>query len=535
MKAQNDFYEGYLSLVLHAHLPYVRHPEYDDFLEEDWLYEAIIETYLPVLDMMENLVSDGIFFRMSMVITPTLAGMLSDQLLQERFDRFLHKRIELAEKEVHRTRNNHLFNPVARFYLERFTKFLRKYQRTYHRNLINAFRQLQNASVLEILTCAATHALLPMYQMFPEAIRAQISLGVSEYERHFGRLPTGIWLPECGYFPGLDQYLMESGIRYFIVDSHGLLYANPRPRYGVFAPVFCPSGVAAFSRDIESSKQVWSAKEGYPGDAYYRDFYRDIGYDLDFEYIKPYIQPTGLRKFTGLKYYRITGDTDHKMPYMPGEALNRVVEHAGNFVFNRERQVEYLRQRLGKKPVILSPYDAELFGHWWFEGPEFLNFVLRKTGAFSNIFRTITPSEYLSENPTNQLSIPAQSSWGDKGYFEVWLNETNDWIYPHIHGIIEHMTDMATEFRNPHPLLRRALNQCARELTLLMASDWAFIMNTKTSVEYAVKRTKNHIARFNRIHGMIVTNRIDENVVSEMESADNIFPEIDYMIFRRGG
>ena len=174
--------------------------------------------------------------------------------------------------------------------------------------------------------------------------------------------------------------MKEEGIRYFMVDTHGILHGTPRPKYGVFAPVYCKSGVAAFGRDMESSKAVWSAVEGYPGDYNYREFYRDIGFDLDYDYIRPYIHVDGTRINTGIKYHRITGSVDlaFKQPYVRQWAMDKAAEHAGNFMFNREKQIEHLYGYLGKKPIIVSPYDAELFGHWWYEGPEWLNFLMRK-------------------------------------------------------------------------------------------------------------------------------------------------------------
>lgn len=188
----------------------------------------------------------------------------------------------------------------------------------------------------------------------PEAIRAQIAVGVAEYERHFGRRPRGMWLPECGYAPEIDGFLKEYGVRYFFTDTHGVLFASHRPRYGVFAPIYCRTGVAAFGRDVESSRQVWSAQENYPGDFDYREYYRDIGFDLDYEYIKPYIHPDGIRIHTGIKYYRITGKTQHKEPYVPAWAHARADIHAGNFMFNREHQIAYLR-RFMDRPRSSSP------------------------------------------------------------------------------------------------------------------------------------------------------------------------------------
>ncbi|NPV54000.1 MAG: DUF1957 domain-containing protein [Firmicutes bacterium] len=523
--------KGYLALVLHAHLPYIRHPEHDEFLEETWLYEAITESYIPLLRILNGLMDDGVDFRLTVSFTPTLVSMLNDPLLQERYVRHIGKLIELSEKEVERTRWQPVFNENARMYRDRFYEARHLFEDEYGRNILAGFKRLQDAGRLEIITSAATHGYLPLMELYRDAVRAQIKVALQLYEKVFGRRPVGFWLPECGYNPGDDAVLLEEGIRYFFTDAHGVLNASPRPRYGVFAPIYCPSGVAAFGRDMESSKQVWSAREGYPGDYDYREFYRDIGYDLEYDYIRPYIHKSGIRINTGIKYYRVTGKTPAKEPYIRRNAIEKAAIHAGNFMFNRERQIEYLYSVMDRKPVVVAPYDAELFGHWWFEGPEWLNFLIRKIAYDQNIIKLITPGDYLNIYKRNQVSTPSLSSWGYKGYNEVWLEGSNDWIYRHLHKAAERMRELARAYPSAGGVLRRALNQAARELLLAQSSDWAFIMKTGTMTQYAIKRTKDHIGRFTRLYENIRRNSIDEAWLGDIEYKDNIFPDIDYRVY----
>jgi 1,4-alpha-glucan branching enzyme len=523
--------KGYWCLQLHAHLPYVRHPEYPDFLEEDWLYEGITETYLPLLSIFEKFMDEGIDFRLTMTITPPLAGMLSDPLLQGRYYTKLNKLIDLSEKETWRTRSIPAFHACALMY-EQQLKDARRLWEKYHGNILTGFRNLQDAGKLEIITCCATHGFLPL-ALGKTAVRAQVATACTDYERHFGRRPNGIWLAECAYTPGVDEELKKEGLRFFFLEAHGILYGTPRPRYGVFAPVYCPSGVAAFGRDMETAQQVWSADTGYPGDPDYREFYRDLGYDLDYEYIRPYLHEDGVRRNIGLKYHRITGKValSEKQPYNPVSAMNTAASHAGNFMFNREKQIEYLSGMLGREPLVVSMYDAELFGHWWFEGPRFLDYLFRKIHYDQTTFTTITPTEYLEKFPKNQVITPAASSWGDKGYYEVWLNGTNDWIYRHLHKALERMGELARE--NPHARTtrKRALNQAGRELFLAQSSDWAFIMTTRTMVEYAEKRTREHLQNFTKLYEQIKRQSIDEGFLGDLEYRNNIFPAFDYRVF----
>ncbi|MDP3921079.1 MAG: DUF1957 domain-containing protein [Candidatus Omnitrophota bacterium] len=523
--------KGLLSIVLHAHLPFVRHPEHEYFLEENWLYEAISETYIPLIHMFEGLERDGVPFRLTMSLTPTLISMLKDPLLQERYVRHLDRLIELAGKEIDRTRFEPAYHDTALHYYYQFTQARDTFVNRYYRDLIWAFKRFQDRGYLEILTCGATHGFLPLVNRTPGAVRGQIQTAVKQYEKVFGRKPVGIWLPECGYVPGVDRYLKSAGIRYFLVDTHGILHASPRPKFGVFAPIYCNSSVAAFGRDFESSKQVWSAEEGYPGDYDYREYYRDIGFDLDFEYIKPYIAPDGLRVSTGFKYHRITGAGDHKETYSRARALEKAATHAGNFLFNRQKQVECLYEFMGRKPIVVAPYDAELYGHWWYEGPDFLNFLIRKIAYDQDTIRLATPLDYLKQFPVNQVSTPSMSSWGWKGYSETWLSGANEWIYPHLHKASLRMGELANRFLNQNGIVERSLNQAARELLLAQSSDWAFIMHTGTMVPYAVKRTKNHLLNFTRIYEDLINNSVDEGWLKELEDKDNIFPEVDYRVF----
>lgn len=521
---------GYLSLVLHAHLPFVRHPEYEEFMEEDWLYEAITETYIPLIQIMEGWERDGVNWRLTMSLTPPLCEMLSDELLQNRYQRHVELLIELAEKEVHRTRFDDRINQTARMYLRKFNEARAIFVDHYGRNLVNAFRNFQDAGKLEVITCGATHGFMPLMESNRAAVRAQVFVARDNYVKHFHRAPRGIWNGECGYFPCLDETLAEAGIRFFFVDAHGILYTDRRPKYGVYAPLYCPTGVAAFGRDLESSKQVWSAQEGYPGDVDYREFYRDIGFDLDLEYIAPYIHESGIRINTGIKYYRITkaGLAD-KEPYNEKWAMDKAASHAANFMFNREHQARYLSSLMDRPPLIVSPYDAELFGHWWYEGPNFIDFLFRKIHFDQDNIELITPMEYLERFPVNQTASPSFSSWGHKGYSEVWLESSNDWIYRHLLECADRMVELAVRHRDESDGLRlRALNQAARELLLAQSSDWAFIMKTGTVVSYAERRTREHCLRFNDLYAMLMSGNMDEGKIAEIEYKDNIFPEINF-------
>jgi 1,4-alpha-glucan branching enzyme len=267
---------GYLFLVLHAHLPYVRHPEYDRFLEERWFFEAVTETYIPLIKFFDRLRAEGKHFKMTLSISPPLANMMEDPLLQERCRRHLDLMLQLAESECERTKNWHDVHFLAQMYRRLFQEGRETFVERCGMRLVKAFKEFSDAGYLELITCAGTHGFLPLLASEPGTVRAQVFSAVQEHERIFGQTPKGMWIPECAYYPGLDDVLAEARLRYFLVDAHGIEHADPRPMFGVHAPVYCPSGVAAFGRHPMTSKLVWSTNVGYPADFNYREYYRDI-------------------------------------------------------------------------------------------------------------------------------------------------------------------------------------------------------------------------------------------------------------------
>ncbi len=525
--------KGYLAMVLHAHLPYVRHPEYNDFLEEDWLYEAITETYIPLLDIFEKLTNDNIPWKITLTMSSTLLNMLADGLLRERYLRHLNKMIEFTEKEVQRLQFEPEFLKVALHNESFFKKAKYYFEEKYNGYIIEGFKKFQDMGNLEIIPVTATHGFLPLMKDYEEAVNAQVEMAKIDYIRFFDKDPTGMWLAECAYYPGQEKHLSNHGIRYFFVDSHGILFGDPRPVYGIYSPVYTKTGVAAFGRDIESSEQVWSAEIGYPGDGVYREFHKDAAFDLDYDYVQPYLHEDGMRRNMGIKYYAITDkNTKIKKIYDPEQAYNRAKEHAYNFIYNRTKQVDYLKELTGERnPIIVSPYDAELYGHWWYEGPIFLEWIFRAMNEHDSV-APITPYGYLREYPKNQVVTPAESSWGANGYYDVWMDTSNHHIYRHLHQGAKRMIEIANMHENADGVLLRALNQSARELMMAQTSCWPFIMFTGTMVGYAEKKIRDHLNRLYRLYEEIKHNNIDEGWLREIEYRDNIFPSMDYKVYR---
>ncbi len=524
--------QGYELLVLHAHLPYVRHPNYyPPFIEENWLNEAIAETYIPLLKAFQHLKRDNVPFKITMTFTPTLVSMLTDRYLQENFLKYIDKLIELSDKEIQRTKYDPHLNYLSQYYHDRFLE-TKKLFLSLDKNIINGYLEFYKDGSLEVITCNATHGFLPLLESEPSIVRAQIALGRREHKLTWGIEPRGIWLAECGYFKGVEKYLAEEGFRYFFVDTHGIMNAEPRPRFGTYAPVEIGEGIFAFGRDKESSEQVWSAKQGYPGDFRYREYYRDIGFDLDYDYIKDYVHPTGIRYNTGIKYHRITGKTAYKEYYQPDWAKEAAGNHAEDFLRSRIAQAKAFREKEGQPCVIVSPYDAELYGHWWFEGPMFLEFLFRKAHFDQSDVRFAQPMDVIGNLSRIQSVSMDSSSWGENGYSDVWLNSSNEWVYKHLMECSISLHELASVYKGTEDdIKRRILNQMGREALLLQSSDWPFIMKTGTVVQYAEKRVRVHTNLFLELKEMLISGNVNEDRLKHIEEEHPIFPELNFEIF----
>lgn len=518
---------GRLVLLFHAHLPFLHATATGNSLQERWLYEAVIESYLPLLMTFRRLRRDRVPHRAVFSLSPPLLAMLSHPRFLQGARRHLDRLLELAERERRRTRGT-AFAPAAEWYGERLAGIRAYWDDGLGGDLLGGFREAAAAGSLEMITSAATHGYLPLMQS-RQAVRAQVVAGLDEFERTMGRRPTGFWLPECGFAPGIDEVLAAAGIRYFFVDAHVIEHARPRPPAGVHRPVLTPAGVAAFGRDPESSRQVWDRHGGYPGDPVYREFYRDIGWDLPLEDVGPYVLDGPARADTGLKYHRITGPGEHKEPYDPAAAARRVPEHARHFAAAKAGQVERLVARGVAHPVVVAPFDAELFGHWWLEGPAWIEAVFRDLAG--GPVSAAAASDCLQEQPPDTVARLSLGSWGAGGYNQVWLNGANDWLYPRLHRAEERMIGLARAYPAADGLLKRALDQAARELLLAQSSDWAFMMTMDSAADYAAARALAHLDAFDGLYREIVGWQLREESLRDLEERDGVFPRLDHRLY----
>lgn len=523
-----------VNLVLHAHMPFIRHPEHERYLEEDWLFESINESYQPLLRMLKKLRDDKVSFKISMCFSPTLISMLLDPLLQKRYMNYLKLHIELGRKEVKRcAKEQKEALEMAKTYLAALELNFKEYKSVYNKNILTGFKELKEQGYLELIASAATNSFFPVYSEYPIAINAQVEIGISTFIDAFGYQPDGFWLPECGYYPGLEEILAKHNISYFPASSQSVLFSETRCDTGVYRPVRTENGLTIFPRDYQTTSLAWS-HEGYPSSKEYREFYRDIGYDLPLEYIGPYIHEPEVRVFTGFKYWAITEYGPNKDYYNKEKAMDKAKQHAKNFIYNIAQKSRSIRSNVGDKdPLFTLCFDAELFGHWWYEGLQWLETFIVEQNTECASLSLISPKDLIESDYRNfQVIKPCLSSWSEGGFARIWLDGSNNWVYRHTHKAIERMVELSERFPNQRSLKKRFLDQAAREVLLSMAGDWPYMMYNGTNSQFAKNKLISHLANFNVVYSNMCKNAVNTEWLVKSESRDNIFPQIDYNIFK---
>ncbi len=560
---------GNFALVLHTHLPYVlRHGRWPHGTE--WLCEAAASCYLPILDLFERLLGEGLAPRATVNISPVLAEQLAHEEFRSEMERFLEQRTRAcAEDRASFSRAGYKAGvELAEYWREFFERAAASFAKG---SLLDRFRKLADAGAIELVTCAATHGYLPLL-LRDESVDLQVAQAIRTHIRHFGRAPRGIWLPECAYRPryawtppagagprlpsrvrpGVEEILAKHDLRYFFVDTHLVAAGEPLAVYRDFFPSLgrlrgleerFPSAqrsrspyrpylvasrggeglAAALVRDPRTTVQVWSRDQGYPGDGSYLEFHK--------------------RHFPGgNRYWRVTSprtDLGAKEPYDPAAARERAEGHARHFVWLLGEVLQGAVERTFGVPLLVSPYDTELFGHWWFEGPLFLEHVFRHL-ADSGI-EAVTASRALEEHPPSDVVALSEGSWGEGGDHRVWLNGDTRWIWDRIYDAEEELAQLAAS-TPAQGEAGRFLLLAGRELLILQASDWPFLITTGSARDYAERRFSVHYADFKRLADLARragagegASPVDAAFVEALEKRDDLFRDLDLAPFRPAG
>jgi 1,4-alpha-glucan branching enzyme len=553
---------GRLVFVLHGHLPYVLHHGVWPH-GESWLYEGAAETYLPLLELLDELAGKKIKFGLTIGLTPVLLEQLADVRFKTGFVDYLNERMQLAQHDAeHFTEDGETdLVPLARRWEQFFQQRLIYFEKL-KRDLPGTFARHFRAGRIQILTSAATHAYLPVLAE-DRSIAAQLRAGMAISEKHLGVRPKGLWLPECAYRPaeeawqppvlyrdarpraGLETPIAEVGVSHFFVDTHLIAqgkpmavtgrdgtqptndalifwdtkrgWGSPLDPVGIVSEPSTPK-VFAFGRHPLVSEQVWSAVSGYPGADDYLEFHHKHGDH-------------------GLRYHRVTSHHStptEKLPYDPARVPGKIYEHAEHFCTVLRKMLNDFTKQTGRVGTIVAPFDAELFGHWWFEGVAFLRDVLLTLAHDRSIDVTTAEQALNAAVPDKVVRLP-EGSWGEGGHHHVWLNEQTRWLWEAEYRAELRFRQLLVELPwRSHPKVRSMLEKAARELLLLQSSDWPFAIHSGAAADYGIARFAGHVTRFDRLATIArdiaagrAADAVQSTEIAEADAHDVIFAGVD--------
>ncbi len=484
----------HVALVLHAHLPWVRHPEHPRSLEERWLHEGVLDCYAPLVGLLARLRRDGLRAPLTLSVSPTLVAMLREPELAARTRSHGERLLALASWHLARAQRSPErapFAPALRAHAARIAEALALLDAT-ENDLVHALVSLHTAEAIELATTTATHGLLPA--LSPMAQRAQCELGARVFQARTGLSPTTRWLPECALGPHVAKALAASGAGASVVDAHGLLLARPAPPNALSAPLLDPCGLAWFGRHPLGVEAVWSPRTGYPGHPAYAERHLDLADVVPFDELGDERGPFGARVPTGLRLHRVTRRgaplaRTPRDPWNPLVAAAQAEAHAGDLVARLEALAE-LPRTTSAPPVVTLAFDAELFGHHWLEGIAFLDALLRRLASHTAM-RPVSLSEHVAAHPHLFVGEPATSSWGKGGFFSPWTSERARRVWPTVHRADE-LVRSGLAKPPSSALAEQARLPLVCQWLLLQASDWPFLLDRGDFVSYAEGRVRDH-------------------------------------------
>ena len=494
---------GTCCIVLHTHLPWVAHAGAWP-VGEEWLHQAWAGAYLPLTELLGRLADEGRRDVLTLGVTPVVAAMLDDPYLLRQLHTWLGD-WQLRAWGLG-ARGGHLAG-LAAYEHGRASAALSAFESRWRHGGSPVLRGLADSGVVELLGGPATHPFQPLL-VDDRLVDAQLGVGLDDALLRLGHRPRGIWAPECGYAPGLEERYAAAGVGHFVVDGPTMLSAAGPLSTGA-ARTIADSDVVAFARDLDVTYRVWSPRSGYPGGRWYRDFHHfDHG--------------------SGFRAFRVTSRrSDDKAVYDPARGHAATRADAEDFVRTVRERLTLLAGERGRPGLVVVAYDTELFGHWWHEGPAWLEHVVRLLPE-AGVRLTTLNGAIEAGHVEGPVSLGA-GSWGSGKDWHVWEGEQVVDLLAESRDVQQRLLDLVDKLVRPGTGRSPALDQLAREAFLVMSSDWAFCVSKDTAAGYARSRHRTHVDRFTALADLLA-GRHDARALrlaTELRAVDGPFGHLD--------
>lgn len=529
-----------LVLVLTAAQDYLRHVNDDEkkyAAVTNSLFESISDTYIPLLKMMENLERNNVSFKIALTLSPMLCTLLEDPVIQKQYNDWLDKKIEFGQKEIARTASNPKLLKLAKYWFEKNQGDKLAFE-SYGQRIIKKLSEYQKKGCIEILATCGTDMFLPFYNEMTEVINAQIEAGLYSYRSFFGEVPDGFWLPQMGYYPGIEKNIKNYGMNYTILDTRSFLFSEIEPKNGIFTPARFTNALGVFSCDPETEDEIYG-EEGFSRDAVFRNEARDVGYMLSQEELEPFVEKGTSRYSLGYKYWNKSaieqeelGDAnDLENIYSPSDACDCCDKFARSYVEKKKEILEKAASCIDKDASLVVAVDLNKLRKNWVEGIQWIEKVLKY--AEESDLETVLPKTLVGNPFELQRIKPYYGASSGTGYGEDLLSSKNNWMMKYVRKAGERMVDLAERFPAETGLKARLLNLGAKELMLAQSCGWAKMIDSDEFPEYAESRFKQSINDFTAVFDALGSNTVSTEWLTNLENKHQFFPWMNYRIFSK--
>ncbi len=522
-------------LVLNGGQEYIKHTEDEQVkyaAQANILFEAISETYIPLLKLLEKLETSEKPVKLSLVLSPILCTLLDDAQVQDQYISWLDNRIALGQSELERCKSNPKLLENAKSCLQNAEQE-KEYYLAINKKILKKFHEYQKKGLVELLATCGTDIYLPHYNDMPEIMGAQVETGIYAYRNYFGEIPEGFWLPELGYYPGIEKIVKAYGMNYTILDARSFLFSEKEPLKGIFYPARFDNALVAFAKDPYSDQEIFG-EDGFVSNNVYKAQNRDIGYELDSDKLTPYIQKGFPRYGFEYKYWKKGSiRTESENIYDSNAAFEQCKKDASAFVECRMNKLSQAEELLPESDYVCLTVCVNLdtLRANWAEGIQWIEQVINN--ICDSEAEMVLPKS-MTENPFALQRIkPYYGSSSGQGYGEDLISNKNNWMMRYVRKASERMVDLANRFPSDTGLKARLLNLGAKELMLAQSCGWAKMIENSVFPDYAETRFKQSIIDFTAVFDALGSNTVSTEWLTNLELEHQVFPWMNYRIFSK--